>query len=474
MRPGPIAFQLVLCAIFSGTALVASADVIDPFTAAQGPFTVGPGEEIAEEEAVVLTDSVLGGFRVMLPVVDEDAQAGSTATMNIGGGTFECSGDFPGLNENNNAACAGGYDRGAGPTFDLRGSSRFQFEVQSASGAVSLGVTLVDTNEEISLGLVPFVAPGQVSVDFDSLLSPTSPIGVDFELIDNIAFTVLFLEGQDGSVTISEFSTDGPIADGPVIPVDDFIVAEEIPGTYFNASRDGEGCQLTLERDQVVFVLTCYFYLEGEQFWLIGIGELVNGQIFFGELTITSGAQYGDEFDPADVVRTNWGSAIMTWSDCNNADLELLPILPGYEALTLEFTRIVPTICGGGGVQGDDALWMGAFFNAARDGEGFHFGVEAGSIYVMTWYTYLDGKQVWMIGTGVRDGNRVVFSDVVITYGADFGSDFDPTDVVREPFGEIIVDFSDCNNFTATVNSARPEFRDLVLGMTKIVPGACL
>jgi hypothetical protein len=63
---------------------------------------------------------------------------------------------------------------------------------------------------------------------------------------------------------------------------------------------------------------------------------------------------------------------------------------------------------------------------------------------------------------------------VVITYGADFGSDFDPTDVVREPFGEIIVDFSDCNNFTATVNSARPEFRDLVLGMTKIVPGACL
>ena len=75
MRPGPVAFQIVLCAIFSCTALVASADVIDPFTAAQGPFTVGPGEEISEEEAVVFTDSVLGGFRVMLPAVDEDAQA---------------------------------------------------------------------------------------------------------------------------------------------------------------------------------------------------------------------------------------------------------------------------------------------------------------------------------------------------------------------------------------------------------------
>ena len=147
--------------------------------------------------------------------------------------------------------------------------------------------------------------------------------------------------------------------------------------------------------------------------------------------------------------------------------------MPGYEAVTLEFTRIVPTTCGGGGVQGEEALWMGAFYNVLRDGEGFHFGVEAGGIFVMTWYTYLNGKQVWLIGTGTRDGNRVVFSDMVITYGADFGSEFDPADVVREPFGEITVEFSDCNNFTATVDSIKPEFADIVLAMTKIVPGAC-
>ena len=472
MKPGTVAFRLVSCALFSCTALVAFADVIDPFTAAQGPFTVGPGEEISEEEAVVFSDSVLGGFRVMIPGVDEDAQAGSTATLNIGGGMFECSAQFPGFSEFNNAACGGGYDRGAGPVFDLTGSSSFQFDVQSSEGNVTLGVTVIDTNMDASRGLVPFVAPGQVSVNFNNLL-PLNLKGADLSLVDNISFSAIYLEGQGGRIVLNEFSTDGPIADGPIIPVEDDIVAEEIPGTYFNADRDGEGCQLTLERDQKVFVLTCYFYLEGEQFWAIGTGELVNGQIFFEQLTVTSGAQYGDGFDPADVVRTNWGSAIMTWSDCNSADLELIPILPGYEAITLALTRLVPTACGGGGVQGDEVLWMGAFFNLNRDGEGFHFGVEAGSIFVMTWYTYLDGKQVWMIGSGDREGNRVVFSDVVITYGADFGSNFDPLDVVREPFGEITVEFSDCNNFTATVDSARPEFHDIVLEMTKIVPGAC-
>ena len=84
----------------------------------------------------------------------------------------------------------------------------------------------------------------------------------------------------------------------------------------------------------------------------------------------------------------------------------------------------------------------------------------------MTWYTYLNGLQVWMIGTGSRDGLRVVFENIVITSGADFGSQFDPTDVVKEHFGNIIVDF-------ATVNSQLPDFHNLVLDVTKIIPGTC-
>ena len=219
MRTGISAFQRALFTLLSCTALAASADVIDPFTAPQGPFTVGPGEEIAEEEAVVFSGSVLGGFRVMLPAVDEDAQAGSTATLNIGGGTFECSAQFPGLNEFNNAACAGGYDRGAGPVFDLTGSSRFQFDVQSSEGNVALGVTVFDTNEDASLGVVPFVAPGQVSLSFSNLL-PLTPNGADLSLVDNIVFSAIYLEGQGGRIVLNEFSTDGPIADGPIIPVE--------------------------------------------------------------------------------------------------------------------------------------------------------------------------------------------------------------------------------------------------------------
>jgi len=117
---------------------------------------------------------------------------------------------------------------------------------------------------------------------------------------------------------------------------------------------------------------------------------------------------------------------------------------------------------------------MGTYFDPNRDGEGFMLAVEGdGSIFVMTWYTYLNGEQVWLIGTGVRNGDQLVLDDMIITSGAKFGSEFKAEDVIREPFGTITLDFTDCNNFTATVDSVLPEFHDNVLDVTKILGGSC-
>ena len=475
--------RIITCRLFLFPLLMSlgsnlNADVIDSYTAAQGPFTVGPDERISDEDAVVRTSSVLGGFRVAVPGVDDDADAGSTATMGILGGVFTCALRLPSSgNMDNNGGCSSGYDRGDdNPVFDLSGSTRFQFDVQDVQGGMSLGVSVVDTNGEVGLGFIQNVTPGQLSIPFDQLISTNFPLSADLASVDNIGLTIINQQGREGDVTLGEFSTDGPIVRGPSVPGNgnDEILPEELSGTYFDPARDGEGCQLTLERDEVTFILTCYFYNQGEQFWLIGIGMLVNDRIIFSDMTITSGAGYGDDFDQADVVRTSWGSIIMSWSDCNSAVLELLPVLPGFEEWTLTLTKIVPNTCGDGGVQGDALPWMGTYFDPARDGEGFMLSVEGdGSVFVMTWYTYLDGEQVWLIGVGTRNGNRLVFEEMQITSGASFGSEFDPTDVIRETFGEITVDFTDCNSFTATVDTVLPEFHDIVLDVTKIVPGSC-
>jgi hypothetical protein len=346
--------RLFLFLVLLGYGLNLNADVIDPYTASQGPFTVGPNETISEEEALVLTASALGDFRIALPVMGDDAAAGSTATLDISGGVFKCTVDYPSVDPVNHfGGCSGGYDRGDGPTFDLSGSTGFVFDVQSVESGWNLGVSLVDTNKVLSIGNVEVLSAGQVTIRFDELFSTAFPASVDLALIDNIGLVIFNMEGQEGSITLGEFSTDGPINEGPAPPNDDDeIVAEEIPGNYYLPSRNGEGCQLTLERDGVTFILTCYFYNNGEQFWLIGVGLLANGQIIFPDMTITAGADYGEDFNPDDVVRISWGAVIMTWGDCNNAELELFPVLAGFEQLTLQLTHVVPTVCGGGGAQG--------------------------------------------------------------------------------------------------------------------------
>jgi len=460
-------------------AATANADVIDSYTAAQGPFTVGPNEQIAEQDAVVFTDSVLGGFRLATPGVDDDAEDGSTAGLYILGGVFTCNLRFPSSgNSNNNGACIAGYDRGENDAFDLSGSTEFQFDVQDVQGDMSLSVILVDTDMNVSVGFVEKVTMGQNSIRFDELLPPAEFGGVDLSAIDNVSMSIINQQGiKQGDVTLGEFRTDGTITGSPGLPPGsggNDIFAEELSGNYWNPDRDGEGCQLTLEQGGILFVLTCYFYDQGEQLWLIGLGSLINGQIIFPDMTITSGTDYGEDFDADDVIRTSWGSIVMTWTeDCNNADLDLMPVLPGYEELTLEMTRVVPVTCGGGGAQGDALPWMGTYYDPTRDGEGFMLSVEGdGSIFVMTWYTYFNGAQVWMIGTGTRNGNQLVFDNMIITSGASFGSEFDATDVIRETFGMITVDITDCNNFTATVDSELPEFSDIVLDVTKIVTTA--
>jgi len=454
-----------------------SADVIDSFLPIQGPFTVGPGETITDEQAVVYSEDILGGFRVSTPAVDDLASAGSTASMASGGGAFTCALRFPNDgNADNIGGCASVYDRDEGPVFDLSGSTMFQFEARDVSNnRPLLFVSLGDINNNVSFGTVTVSGEGQVSLPFRQLTPPVNAGGADLSLIDNITLVMSKTASEGMDITLLEFATDGPIVAGPDFPGDDDIVAEELSGSYYNAARSGEGCQLTQERDGISFILTCYLYNQGEQFWLIGFGFLMDGQIIIPEMTVTSGADYGEAFNPADVVREKWGSATMTWGDCNNAELELTPELAGFEQYTMTLTRIVPVTCGGGGAQGDALPWMGSWFWINRDGEGFQLSVEGddANVFVMTWYTYLDGKQVWMIGTGVRNGNRLVFSEMIITNGTGFGSAFNPDDVIREVFGSITLDFSDCNNLTATVDSQLPEFSDITLEEIKLIPGNC-
>jgi hypothetical protein len=82
-------------------------------------------------------------------------------------------------------------------------------------------------------------------------------------------------------------------------------------GSWFDTSHNGEGFVLHwLSRDQAI--VTWYTYdSEGNQYWMIGVGQHEDGEIVFSELQSTRGARFGEAFDPEDVERFSWGSLTM-------------------------------------------------------------------------------------------------------------------------------------------------------------------
>ena len=246
-------------------------------------------------------------------------------------------------------------------------------------------------------------------------------------------------------------------------------------GNWYNPSRAGEGCQLTMEQGPNIPVLTCYLYRDGEQFWLIGNGIYLGDRYEFREMIVTKGTGYGRDFNPAKVERIVWGDIIMRLQDCNNARFELRP--DGEQQLppfTTQMTRIVAGNCNLRASQQISRVLTGNYFAPGRSGEGIQLAREAnGSAWVVTWYTYSEGHQVWVIGSGEMIDNRIEFGDAVITRGGDWGSDFRASRIERIPFGTITLQFQGCNDVLVTKDTTLPDFESSQRLMTRIIPRQC-
>lgn len=90
-----------------------------------------------------------------------------------------------------------------------------------------------------------------------------------------------------------------------------------------------------------------------------------------------------------------------------------------------------------------------AWYDPARDGEGFMIEILPDNQALMYWFTYTDdGAQDWYIAQGEVRGNRLLFPELLRVAGGKFGPDFDPDNVTRTIVGSASFIWSDCGNGT--------------------------
>ncbi len=241
-------------------------------------------------------------------------------------------------------------------------------------------------------------------------------------------------------------------------------------GTYLSPGRDGEGWLVEVLNDTTALIIWFTFTPDGSdtgiQAWFGGIGSIDGNRIIVNSANITSGAMFGPEFDPDDVVRTPWGSIEFAFDDPNSGTM-MFAGLPEYGAGTRPFVRlsgIVGLPFGvapgelpqpGPGRPGVSGTWV----DFSHDGEGWFLQEVAPGILVMAWFTFNDvGQQVWVIGTGVLEDGVALFESVRIADGTSFGDGFDQDQVNRMRWGDIRIVFVDCDTAILTYQSDFESF----------------
>jgi hypothetical protein len=153
---------------------------------------------------------------------------------------------------------------------------------------------------------------------------------VTYSMFEALNFVLTVTDHMTDEATIYVHTTSDPL----IVQDQQAFTGDNTPtidgtmsGSWFGQERDGVGFLFDVAVLNGVPTLVLYYFTyenndSGRQAWLVGSAPIV-GNSSDVPVIITSGAQFGDAFDPDDVVRTPWGNIKVTWQSCNLANIEI-------------------------------------------------------------------------------------------------------------------------------------------------------
>ena len=94
-----------------------------------------------------------------------------------------------------------------------------------------------------------------------------------------------------------------------------------LSGSWFDPSHEGEGIILEVLKNGSAVVQWFTYNQGGQQMWIQGTGTFNGDTLTVNDLFTTSGARWGDNFDPDDVDMADWGTLTMEFDGCGEAEV---------------------------------------------------------------------------------------------------------------------------------------------------------
>ena len=250
-------------------------------------------------------------------------------------------------------------------------------------------------------------------------------------------------------------------------PATDDQVNADHSGAWFDPAFDGEGWIVEVLPGGRDATVTWYTYPDGgssdEQQWIVGLGRINADGIHVADAYRYRGARFGSAFDPADVQGERWGELTLAFQRCGDGNgplgqggLRYQPqsATPGAERDLTQLTvnARTPSHCLvfiQPPQASAESRYSGSWYRGPQAaGEGIQFQVDDQGRGLLVWYSFdPQGRPAWMIGTAQQpvSAGHWRFS-MQRPRGTRFGSELDPSEVQRLPWGEVELEFSSCDS----------------------------
>jgi plastocyanin len=130
---------------------------------------------------------------------------------------------------------------------------------------------------------------------------------------------------------------------GPV-----FSIGSAVSGNWFNPAQSGHGFQLEKVNDTTVTAFWFTFDANGNQVWILGVGQIVDNRIEM-QAVKSRGGRFPPNFDPTQITNPPWGTLTFTFTGCNAGSVAWTSTDPAFTTsgtLALErVTSVVGTTC---------------------------------------------------------------------------------------------------------------------------------
>ena len=119
------------------------------------------------------------------------------------------------------------------------------------------------------------------------------------------------------------------------------IITKSFTGGWHDPSKSGQGFLLEIIRsNNQKKALTTWFTFDvnGNQYWLIGVGDIQGQRINF-EMLLPQGGKFGNAHDPSNMSNIYWGDVTFNFTNCNKGTVNWESPLPGFESGSMQVIR---------------------------------------------------------------------------------------------------------------------------------------